>query len=339
MLISIIIPTYNRSQYILKTLESLVKQKIDPALFEILIIDNNSTDATLEISQKFIAENINFRIKYFFEPIPGLLSGRHRGLKESSGEILIFIDDDIIADEQWLISIISSFKDPSINIVGGRNLPMYEVEPPGWLKYFWLSTEAGVFCGQLSLLDFGESPKFIDPNFVWGLNFSIRKSTLIELGGFHPDTMPPKIQFLQGDGETGLTIKAKEKNILGYYQPNALIYHVVPKERLTIDYFIKRHFFQGVADSYTESRVQDRQRVRSRILKSFYKKYSFILNSKLRLFFHIGNIAKIEIYTNCNNAYCDGKIFHQRALINDNNLLHWISKENYLDYTLPYILD
>jgi len=329
ILISIIIPTFNRCKYLQKTLESVVVQNIDDDLYEILVINNNSTDHTQKVIDKYIRDYKNLAIRYIFEPISGLLSGRHRGVKESQGEILVFIDDDIIADPNWLISIKKTFENNSINIVGGKNLPNYEIEPPDWLEYFWIITNEGKFCGQLSLLDFGENAKFIDPNFIWGLNFSIRKSTLIELGGFHPDTMPKSLQHLQGDGETGLTLKAKEKKIYGFYQPNALVYHFVPKERLTIEYFIERHFFQGVADSYTVARNKiHNSNQKTNIIGSLIGVLKIIYN----LIKRPNKIREYIFKMKFNKSYKQGFMYHQYSFIKNKKTHEWIKKENYFNY-------
>ena len=88
----------------------------------------------------------------------------------------MFVDDDIEADGRWLQSIIDTFADPTVQLVGGKNLPKYEIAPPKWLEGFWGSTPyGGRACGDLSLLDLGDCPIDIDANYVWGLNFAIRK--------------------------------------------------------------------------------------------------------------------------------------------------------------------
>jgi glucosyl-dolichyl phosphate glucuronosyltransferase len=142
--ISVILPTLNRAGSLEKTLSSLVTQDKDPKEFEILIIDNGSTDNTKNISEIAISSNPGHAIRYFYEPVPGLLAGRHRGVKESQCDLLVFIDDDIIADKGWLNAIVESFKRfPDIHLVGGKCLPNYEKAPPEWLQYFWREEPGG----------------------------------------------------------------------------------------------------------------------------------------------------------------------------------------------------
>src|SRR6185295_7163545 len=141
-------------------------------------------------------------IRYFLEKIPDLLSARHRGALEARSGVLIFVDDDIDVCPGWLSSILEGFNDPEVHLVGGRNLPLYEAAPPRWLDSFWTSTPyGGNMCVFLSLLDLGDTARIIDANYVFGLNLAIRRETLFQLGGFHPDGAPFELRRYQGDGE------------------------------------------------------------------------------------------------------------------------------------------
>ncbi len=287
---SIIIPTFNRACYLALAINSFVAQKFPAEKFEILIIDNGSTDNTKQVAETAISTNPSHQIQYIYEPEPGLLSGRHRGAIEAKGDILIFVDDDIQADVNWLQAIESSFTAPSVQVVGGRNLPKYEVEPPEWLEWFWEKHPSGQSCSYLSLLDLGDQVCEIDANYVWGLNFSIRKKALFELRGFHPDCIPKHLQHFQGDGETGLTLRANQLGYKAIYQPKALVFHHVTKERMTYEYFAKRFFYEGVCKSYTELRqmngkfkkISGKEKI-TITLKAIQQKFSQKKNQKKRL--------------------------------------------------------
>lgn len=348
--ITVIIPTFNRAKYLSGSVDSIIQQKFSPEQFEILIIDNGSTDKTKEVSEAAISACPDYNIRYFYEPVPGLLSGRHRGALEAKGDILVFIDDDIQADPGWLMAIHEAFKEPDVHLVGGKNLPNYEAEPPSWLKYMWSPTPyGGKECGYLSLLDMGGDVKEIDPNYVWGLNFSIRKKTFFELGGFSPDNIPKNLQRFQGDGETGLTLKIKEKGYKAIYQPRALIYHAVPLERMTIPYFENRMFYQGVADSFTEIRRRGGLFKAADITSgecSFFARFKYALKMTFNNPFLLKDIIlkKLCCYFSkdvrivnekMNRAYKEGYQFHQNEVKNDPKLLQWVLKENFLDYRLP----
>ena len=103
--LSCCIPTLNRSRSLARAIRSLCNQTLEPGSCEILIVDNGSSDNTRGETEGIMREMPHHRIRYLFEPEPGLLSGRHRGALESNGEILVFLDDDIEAAPGYLHAI------------------------------------------------------------------------------------------------------------------------------------------------------------------------------------------------------------------------------------------
>jgi hypothetical protein len=106
----------------------------------------------------------------------------------------------------------------------------------------------------LSILDFGETVKEIPPEYRWGCNFSVRKRIVLEAGGFHPDGFPQEMIQYRGDGETAVSKYIHGKGYKAIYNPKASVYHFVPQNRMTQDYFCKRAFNQGISDSFAEMR-------------------------------------------------------------------------------------
>jgi glycosyltransferase involved in cell wall biosynthesis len=316
--ISIIIPTYNRAAPLRRALKSVVEQSYPRTDYEILVVDNASTDDTRAVAEEMMQAHREPTIRYVHEPIPGLLPARHRGVAESQGAILVFIDDDIEADRGWLAAIHDAFQDPDVHMVGGRNLPNYEVIPPAWINQVMERGPdyAVMYCGYYSLLDFGDRRLEIDANHVWGLNFSIRRETFYRLGGFNPDTVPGRYLRYQGDGETGLSIKLKQQGLKAIYEPRALVHHLVPSERLTVDYLERRMYFQGVCDSYTSIRKTE--------------KFGFFH------FLTLFPASEQEMLAyKMNTSYMCGYNWHQNEVKNDPRLLGWVLKDNYLDYRYP----
>jgi glycosyltransferase involved in cell wall biosynthesis len=338
MVLSIIIPTLNRDQYLKSCLNSLLNQEFDVDNYEILVVDNGSIDNTKKITAEYISLSSEHNIRYIYEPELGLLSGRHRGALEAKGDILVFIDDDIEADPNWLSAIYESFQDQSVQLVGGRNLPKYESNPPEWLEYFWIDHPFGKCLGELSLLDFGEQIREIDANYVWGLNFSIRRQVLFDLGGFHPDCIPKHLQHFQGDGETGLTIKANQLGFKAIYQPKALVMHQVPTSRMTYEYFEQRYFYQGVCNSYTNIRKlghlpkKDYLQFLKESIKSPLRKIKKLVFSPDKQ-----NQEKQLLQNRLNQKLIEGINFHQNAIRETPLILDWVLKSNYWDYHLPDI--
>lgn len=314
--ISIIVPTYNRPDTLGKALQTLVDQDFPPEAFEILVVDNGCTEAMRAVVEEFIRRYPGHEIRYIAEPVPGLLSGRHRGAAEATGSVLTFIDDDIQADLGWLAAIDDAMGDPDIHLVGGKCLPDYEATPPAWIRQVWKHDENGEACSYYSLIDYGDRRRDIDPNLVWGLNFSIRRDTLYRLGGFHPDAVPRRYQRYQGDGETGLTIKLRQLGLKSVYEPGALVYHLVPRERLTLLYLEQRQFYQGICDSYTSIRGT--------------RTFDFIHNACP---FPASEPEMIAYRMSA--AYLTGYNYHQNEVKNDAKLLDWVLREDYFDYRYP----
>lgn len=343
---SIIIPTYNSVNQLERALNSIVNINFDQNQFETIIVDNGSNDNTGFFVTNFIKQHSSHKIRYIYDAVPGLLSGRHRGAQESLSDILVFVDQDIYADENWLSSIVDTFmRFPDIHMIGGKCLPKYEKEPPLWLNYFWNTLKNGekMLC-ELSLCDYGDKEKEIDPSFIFGLNFSIRKESLYALGGFHPDAIPPFQQYLQGDGETGLSYKAIEKGYKAFYQPKALVYHEVPSERMTLGYFDKRFFYQGISNSYSEIRKNkvitnlnsntDIKKTIKNILRPFIRR--FLPKSKLPIIHEI-IFEKEMLLARFGAMERAGYNFHQEMTRKSPEVMEWVLKENYFDYNLPKI--
>jgi glycosyltransferase involved in cell wall biosynthesis len=362
MRVSVIVPTFNRAEYLRLALASLVEQSCPAHEFEVLVVDNDSTDDTRYTTEQVIQALPQPSIRYIHEPIPGLLAGRHRGAKEARGDLLVFIDDDIIADSGWLLSIVQTFADPAVQLVGGRNLPRYEVPPPAWLDGFWRTTPyGGRTCGYLSLLDLGEEILDINAIYVWGLNFAIRRRALLDLGGFHPDCIPDHLQHFQGDGESGLTMKAAERGYRAVYLPKALVYHNVPAQRLTAEYFERRAFYQGVCDSYTNIRrargipatpgapslPQPSARSAAGFLRRLpsYARHPLqhgrrfarrLLGKQRAMSSRLGKASEHSVVVQrVHAAYRAGYEFHHAAVAQGPALLHWVLREDYWDYRLP----
>ena len=256
-MISVIIPTRNRADLLSLAIQSLLSQTLDKDHFETLIIDNGSIDHTEEVAKKYINQLPN--LCYIHAPEPGLHIGRHRGMREAKGDILVFADDDIEATPAWLKSYHRLFSDSQVAMAGGNNFPLFVQPPPNWLKCLWERSkpEGGRALSILSILHSRGDLREFNPYMVWGCNFAIRKSVLVEAGGFHPDLMSKELIQYQGDGETHVSRYIVENDLKCMFHPGASIYHKVTPERMTHSYFRQRGYSQSVSDSYTALRGQD----------------------------------------------------------------------------------
>jgi glycosyltransferase involved in cell wall biosynthesis len=308
-----------------------VKQSFDQNEFEVLVMDNGSTDNTKNVVDSYLGRIKNLR--YFYVSLPGLHVGRHRGMKEASADILVFADDDIEAFPTWLEGIKESFEDKRTVLVGGKNLPKFLSEPPEWILRMWNRTEKNgrVLC-SLSILDLGEETKEINPYYVFGCNFSIRKAILLEAGGFHPDAMPQELIRYRGDGETHVSKYISENKYRAIYNPKASVYHVIPSDRLTVEYFCIRAHNEGVSRSFSQIRDSHGLSISGR--KRFVLKIKTILSiTRLAIVKFIKKNKKIldlDIQKKIDASFYAGIRFHQTEVNNDPDLLAHVLRKTYL---------
>jgi glucosyl-dolichyl phosphate glucuronosyltransferase len=323
---SIIIPTAGRPLAIRGVIQSLLAVSPDKHS-EILIVDSNTQEDLAKELHDYCA-SLNGQVRYVRESSLGLTAARHRGVNESRGELLSFLDDDVEVSLGWLEAIQSAFEDPAVALVGGPSIPKFTGSIPAWVWSFVNpSPHGGWMCPWLSLIDHGRDVKDINPNFIFGLNFSIRRTIIESLGGFHPDIVPPHLQRWQGDGETGLTLKLAAAGFRADYVQGALLFHLCGLERLNPRGFAARAYYQGVCDSFTCIRAGRQPRLLS-MGRTLYAKYR-----QLRRFPERGSpwtkqAASIRKMTD--EAYDAGWRFHQTEVAKDPKLLGWVQRTDYL---------
>lgn len=327
-MISVVIPTRNRGEFLGAALESLTRQELSADRFEVLVIDNGSTDQTASVVDEYAARLENLR--YFHAPEPGLHIGRHRGMMEAKGDILVFADDDIEAFPSWLSSISETFADSNVAMVGGNNLPMFLKFPPAWLKRLWErpAIKRGRALPVLSVLELMGGRQELSPFYVWGCNFAIRKNILLAAGGFHPDGMPKELIRFRGDGETHVSRYVAESGMKCIFHPGASVYHKVTPERMNFAYFRQRGFNQGVSDSYTALRNQGV--VVHREQYNPFKRIAGKMWRKLRDVFWIEPEAK-QALRELKFGYREGYAYHQRMYQEDSEVREWVHKPKYFE--------
>ena len=331
--LSVIIPTRNRNALLRQTLESVVAQTFDKSLFEVIVIDNGSTDDTKACVESFKKQLPH--IRYHYDARPGLHVGRHDGYHLAQSDILVYADDDIIAFPTWLEAIHENFKNPDVVLVGGKDLPKYEVQPPFWIleKWYELSPEGHSFF-ELSLIDLGDQPKPISPINVFGCNYAVRKSLITETKGFHPDGMPFECIYLRGEGETYVSRYIEEHKYVTMYDPRASVYHVVTKERLTVDYFKKRMFCHGVEKSYVDLRKRALSLTKTpkhgrKIRRWLYNLCHNNFFQKIKTIYLERNMTDLE--KELQKSYRIGYAYHQEMYRRDQKVREWVERPNYLE--------
>ena len=320
--LSVIIPTANRSGLLAKTLQSLL-QCSGCRGYDVIVVDNGSTDDTAAVVESF--RNRFSQLRYFYDATPGLHTGRHIGMREAQTDILSFLDDDVVVMPTWSTAVLLAFETPDVAMVGGKNLPEFECDPPQWLMEFWQENRRGERkFGPLSIIDLGNEVKEINPKMIWGCNFSIRKSVLEAAGGFHPDSMPEELIHLRGDGETYVSEYVSGAGLKAVYHPMASVYHYVPKSRMTHAYLQRRYFNQGISDSFTHLRQFNGDLAAA----------SKNLDQRVKQFWQgrrpTESMDPYYLQQKLNAAYISGYMYHLSVVKDSAEVREWVLRENYV---------
>jgi len=231
---SVIIPTYNRADDLVKCLAALAQQTVAPQTFEILVVDNASTDHTATVVQTFAEAHPELCVRYVVESRQGAGYARNRALMETQGSVLCFLDDDAVANPAWLERLLVGFVDPSVGCVGGPAIPDYQGrERPAWL--------AGDLQGLLSgyVLPYTQpTVVMICAEFPFACNMALRRSLFETISGFRPDLDRVGRQLLTG-GETELIGRVQQADWKVIYLPEAHVRHLVAPDRLAKDYIFR----------------------------------------------------------------------------------------------------
>ena len=320
---SVIIPTRDRAACLDDCLASLGSQTLAVADFEVIVVDNGSRDDTAAVAARHGAA---LPLRVLHAPEPGLHVGRHAGLHAARSDLLVYADDDIVADAGWLAAIVDAFADPAVALVGGNNRPLFEATPPAWLAAWWETPRRhGRALGHLSILDFGDGRFEVDPGLVWGCNYAIRRDVLLAAGGFHPDAMPADRLRFRGDGETHVSDWIRRRGLRARFDAGASVRHRVPASRMTADYFHRRGYAQGISDSYADLRRRGgRPTPRGVSARGRLRDGAVAMVSRLRSGGELGAVMRAT-----QEARRKGYAFHQAAVAADPSLRDWVLREDY----------
>lgn len=264
MKFSIIFCTYNREKYIYNAMKSIAEQDFSTQDYEIVLINNNSTDRTESICAQFRVDYSNVNFNYFVETNQGLSYARNRGVKESRGDVLIFVDDDATVFDTYLSSI-STFFDahPQVRACGGPIVPVYEVDKPKWLSHYTEQLIGGA-------LYYGDSIKpFKNGKYPGGGNSAFRKEIFEKYGLFNVD-LGRKGTGLIGAEEKDLYDRLTRGHEVFYYLPQMGIHHYIPEKKLTEAHFKELTYSIGKSERIRTKAVSEKA-YRGRVLSECKK--------------------------------------------------------------------
>jgi glycosyltransferase involved in cell wall biosynthesis len=333
-MITVAIPTLARPRLAIEALNSVLDlgSRRD---HEVLILDNGcSEELATEVGA--IASRHQAPVRYIPVREIGLHSGRHEAARQAQGDIVAYLDDDVVVQPGWLDGIAGAFDDQQVHLVGGRCLPRYESTPPSWLELLWKRSPDGtLFCSSLSLVDPGTEARDIDPAYIFGANFAIRKSTLFELGGFHPDGLPWELRRFRGDGETAVARAASLRKLRAWYSPDATLLHFVPTERMTQGYLERRAHLDGISASFAACRQSSRHAtgdVTSWKVMTLARRLLATSSMRLRRRPDSGTSRLEDAMA---DAFVAGYEYHQGQMRRDPLVRAWVERADFWDASVP----
>lgn len=234
LLFSVCLYTRNRARLLIQALESVCVQTLPPEQYEVIVVDNGSTDDTRSVVEGFTGRIHNLR--YFYEARAGSGRARNRGWQEAIGEVAAFIDDDGKAPANWLRVAAQVFTDYAPDLFGGPIQPFYQTSKPKWFK------------DQYGVLSTGGAARWLvsQDEYLYGSNLFVRRGVLLALGGFD-ERLGMKGSRIGYGEETVLIRSARHLSpaIRIYYEPELVAYHLVRPEKMRFVWQLRHRFAQG----------------------------------------------------------------------------------------------
>ena len=230
--VSVIICCYNSENRIVPTLEHLSKQILGSLRCEIILVDNNCTDETIQIAEEFWNESAApFSLNVVVEKTPGLSFARKAGVLAAKGEILIFCDDDNWLSEHFVLNgfeIMNSNHD--IGVLGGIGIPIFDGKEPNWFSTF----QGAYAVGHQSIY----SGDITSRGYVWGAGCFVRKDTMLHMysAGFTSLCTDRKGNELTSGGDSEI---CKWHVLIGkklWYDERLVFKHFIENHRLQKEY-------------------------------------------------------------------------------------------------------
>ncbi len=262
-ILTIAVCTYNRAALLPRALDSISNQTANRRDLEILVVDNGSTDQTRELVAAVQSEDSG--VRYVVEPKAGIAHARNRAMREARGEYLAFLDDDAWADRGWIENLLHAIESvrPIPECVVGPVSLVWEGNRPDWFP--------ARFESLLCSYDMGDAPHFLGAGgYLLTTNSLFHRETLLRLGGMRTD-LGHRRNALIGGEDNDIFNRFLASGYRVYYEPQARVFHPVPKERQTRRFLLRRLFWDGASQPLLEAQVVEDQRDSPRAWAEFYQ--------------------------------------------------------------------
>jgi glucosyl-dolichyl phosphate glucuronosyltransferase len=251
---TVLIATYNRAAFLDETLQSIRALQVAPGRrWDVVVVDNNSSDATRAIVERHAAA-FPVPLRYLFEPRQGRSSALNAGIIASVGAVIAMTDDDVRVEPQWLDAACDALGGGagSFSYAGGPVRPMWETLPPAWLDL-----SRGDLWGTIAIQDHGDGAFVYEERrkVPLGANMAARRELFDMAGTFRSDLGRTSGRLVLGQEVPELLMRARAAGLQGLYVPRMRVHHHVPAARLTRRYFRRWWFGKGVSRAALE-RIQ-----------------------------------------------------------------------------------
>jgi len=232
--VSIIICSYNRANYIIGAIDSLFNQTAQKSLYEVLVVDNNSSDNTKQLCVDYIEthKQTGYNIYYLEEKAQGASFARNTGAAKAQSPLLAFMDDDAVAASDFVQRIVAFFETSKGDGLGGRIIPKYIPAEPEWMSYY-VSSLVGNFDYADHLCPFETGKYPLESNMI------VKRDDFFSVGGFNTN-LPGVVGKLRIGGEgKEFFYKLQAAGKIIYYDPLLCVQHVVEVSKLTREYMYR----------------------------------------------------------------------------------------------------
>jgi glucosyl-dolichyl phosphate glucuronosyltransferase len=263
--LSVVVCTYNRSLLLTKCLEGLAEQQCPKWSFEVVVVDNGSTDDTRGAVSSF-SHGI-FTTRYVYEKQRGLGRARNIGLRSSQGRYIAYLDDDAVPDPRWCASICEAFENclsqsmSKVGALGGPVEAVFEGGRPPWLTHELETVYAALDLGP----ELARFPKGIAPV---GANMAFTARALLE---------DPWDESLMMWEDIDMSMRLASKGLVLLYVPEMRVRHFVSAGKLSIKWLLDRYYSDGIAAQQVLPRFHPRSRLAASAL---YRFSSFWMRSR-----------------------------------------------------------